>query len=324
MTLTRRDLCLTALAGLLPGALRAQGDPVAPPGAQGDPVASLGAQGDPVTALVAQVDAARLRDTVFRLASFPTRWTDHPDFPAVEGWMSEAFAAGGTGPVARQDFAMPSGKTRANIVAGDPMDPRGVLVIGAHMDSISQTPATLAPGANDNATGIAAMLEARRILSGAGLGMGVVAIAFAGEEQGLIGSTACAAIAAREGWPIALMLNLDMLGHRPARPGAPMIVEFDQGNAVPGNDAAARDAAGVAARMAAAHTTLATAHTDIWDSDYMPFEARGFACIGLFDGGTDSPHYHSTTDTPDRVDFGRLEQATRLVVATLATLAGTA
>ena len=276
----------------------------------------------PIADLVAQVSLDRLRATVLGLSGFPTRWTDHPGFPAVTDWVADAMASTGTGSVTRQAFAMPSGKTRANVLGGDPVEPRGIILLGAHYDSISERPAVLAPGANDNATGIAAMLEARRILSDVALNKAVVCAAFAGEEQGLIGSTACSVIARQQGWPIDLMINLDMLGFRPPDPAGPIIIEYDQGNAVPGNDAAAAEYGAMAARMAVAHTTLATTHTDIWGSDYMPFEAQGFACIGIYDGGADGPRYHSSSDIAAAVDFDRLAQVTRLLIATVVTAAG--
>ncbi len=306
MRMTRRDIGLGALACLVPGTLRAEVDPIAD--------------------LVAQVDAARLRDTVYGLAAFPTRWTDHADFGAVEDWVAEAFLAQGADPalVTRQAFTMPSGNLRHNIVVGDLSDPRVMIVVGGHMDSTSETPLTLAPGANDDASGVAAILEAHRILSGLTLPRQVVFMVFAGEEQGLYGSAHAAGSAAQARLPIGLMLNLDMLGYRPPNPSDPMVIEYDQGNARPGNDAIARVFGERAAGLAATHTTLATTFTDIWDSDYMPFEAQGFPCIGLYDGGAEGSEYHTTGDTPDRVDFRRLEQAARLTVAILADLAGAA
>jgi hypothetical protein len=42
------------------------------------------------------------------------------------------------------------------------------------------------------------------------------------------------------------------------------------------------------AQLAADYTSMTVEHTDIWSSDYMPFEAKGFPCIGLYDGGADS------------------------------------
>lgn len=280
------------------------------------------AQGVTLPSLANQVRFKPLREAVFGLSSFPTRWTEHPDFGAVEQWVFDAFSAHATAPVTRQAFAMPTGTTRHNIIVGDPADPREMIVVGAHFDSISESPQTLAPGANDNASGIATMLEAHRILAPLSLDKQIVFMAFSGEEQGLIGSTFAAHTAARDIWPIRLMLNLDMLGHRPARPADPMYIEYDQGNALPGNDAAARAYGLEAARLAAALTTLQTEHSDIWDSDYMAFEARGYPCIGLYDGGAEGSDYHSTSDTPGNVDFDRLQQATRLTVAILAQAAG--
>lgn len=300
--LHRRDMLAGgAVALLAPGMLRAQGDPLA--------------------AALDRIDARALRETVFTLSAFPTRSTDHPNFPAVEQWMVDAFEAIGAEP-RPMPFTMPTGKTRHNIVAGNPESGREIILIGAHFDSTSEDPLRLAPGANDNATGIAALLEVHRILAALELDREIVSVAFAGEEQDLVGSLACAEIAARDGWPIALMLNLDMLGVRPARPDAPMVIEFDQGNVIAANDAAARTFGLRAAALAAQHTTLTTTHTDIWGSEYMPFEAQGFPAIGLYDGGVESPHYHSSTDTPDRVDFGRLEQATRLAIAIAGDAAG--
>ncbi len=212
---------------------------------------------------------------------------------------------------------------RHNVLAGNPADPRGVIVIGAHIDSLSESPMRLAPGANDNATGVAAMIEAHRILAGAGLPCGIVSAGFAGEEQGYRGSAAVAALARSKGWRVRLMVNLDMLGHSHPGPGAPFWIEADQGNTRPDNDAAAQAAGDIAARMAVAHTGLTIARSDIWGSDYMPFEAEGFPAIGFYDGAAvdGAPGYHSTSDTVDRIDFARLTEATRLTVATVATVA---
>ena len=284
------------------------------------------AQAPVFSGLVDAVQRSRLRETVFTLAGMETRWSNAPIYPSVELWMAEAFAATSSDQslVYHQPFTMPSGKTRSNIGVRDPNDGREIVLVGAHLDSISEIPDQRAPGANDNATGIAAMLEAFRILNSLPAARQIVPVAFSGEEQGLVGSTWAAEVAAAEGWPIALMLNLDTLAHRPADPNEPMIIEFDQGNAHPGNNAAAASYGRRAAELAAIYTTLPIAHSDIWASDYMPFEARGFPCIGLYDNGANSPHNHRSTDTADRIDYARLEQATRLAVAVLADVAGVA
>lgn len=300
MTLNRRHVLLGGAGALLSGPAPAQGDPI------------LG--------LVDQVSADALVNVIHGLTRFPTRFTNHPNFPVVESWVHDLMAL--QGDVTQFGFQMPSGKTRHNFILGDASDTRGVILIGAHYDSASEDSMNTAPGANDNATGMAAMLEAYRILSGAGLNKSIVAVAFAGEEQGLFGSAAMAEFARAEGWPIEIMVNLDMLGWRPPISDAPMIVEYDMGNTVPGNDAASAAFGRLMAEVAAQYTTLNTTHTDIWSSDYMPFEAAGFPAMGLYDGGVESPRYGTSRDIPEVLDYGRLEQATRMVVAGVARYCG--
>ena len=75
-----------------------------------------------------------------------------------------------------------------------------------------------------------------------------------------------------------MVINLDMVAFQdPARPNL-VRVEYDQGNHHPGNDPAAKAFGLLMAQAAADYTNLAVEHTDIWNSDYMPFEAKGYAC----------------------------------------------
>jgi hypothetical protein len=93
-------------------------------------------------------------------------------------------------------------------------------------------------------------------------------------------------------------------------------VEYDQGNRNPGNDAAAMAFGLQMAQVAKDYTTLEVVHTDIWNSDYMPFEAKGYACIGVFEDG-ENPGYHKTTDTADRLDMNHLSDVAKMVLATV-------
>jgi Zn-dependent M28 family amino/carboxypeptidase len=145
---------------------------------------------------------------------------------------------------------------------------------------------------------------------------GILFAAFGGEEQGLFGSAACAEIAATEGWRIDVVLNLDMIAYQDAQRPEVVKVEYDQGNRNPGNDAAAKAFGLLMAQAAADYTHLAVEHTDIWNSDYMPFEAKGYACIGVYEGG-ENPGYHKTTDTPAVLDMNHLAEVAKMVVATV-------
>ena len=281
---------------------------------------------DPAIAgLVAGVSEAWLKSVVEELAAWGTRWTFASHIDQVTAAIRDAFVAAGysSSEVRFQPFSMPGGASQRNVLCGPTAgDDGGVVLLCAHYDSISPTPSAAAPGSDDNASGVAAMIEAARVLREAGLDRHLLCAAFGGEEQGLFGSRACADVAAAEGWDIRLVLNLDMVGHRdPARPDL-VTVEYDQGNARPENDAAARGFGTTMAQAAADYTRLQVEHTDIWNSDYMPFEAKGYPCIGLYDGAADAPFYHSAEDTPDKVDPARLAEVTRLVVATVATVVG--
>ncbi|HEU4768281.1 MAG TPA: M20/M25/M40 family metallo-hydrolase [Pyrinomonadaceae bacterium] len=269
----------------------------------------------------AKVDAARLRKTVLQLAAFETRWSFAPKIREVPGWIHKQFVAQGypANTATRfQDFALPGSQPQQNVICGRKTD-AGIILICAHYDSLSEDPSTFAPGADDNACGVAALIELSRILKDVPLKHSVLFAAFGGEEQGLFGSSSCAAIAAQEKWPIELVINLDMISF--TKPGGPArtVVEFDQGNVKPGNDAAAKHFATVMAQAAADYTSLEVEHANIERSDYMPFEAEGFACIGVYNAD-ENPVYHTTSDTPDKIDFSFLKQQVQMVLATVLTI----
>jgi Zn-dependent M28 family amino/carboxypeptidase len=216
---------------------------------------------------------------------------------------------------------MPGGKIVHNVLCLPARLDLGFTLIGAHYDSTSQLPAQLAPGADDNASGVAAVLETARLFSASKLRRGVGFAAFVGEEQGLLGSQTVAALAAEEKWALDVYVNLDMVGHvDPIRP-TNIMVEYDQGNSAGLNDAAAKAFGLQMAQHAADYTKLNVEHTDIWSSDYMPFEARGFPCIGLYDGAADAPFYHTIDDTVTNVNIPRLAEVCAMLCAFVGTTA---
>ena len=108
----------------------------------------------------------------------------------------------------------------SNVVAVIPgtVNPDNIIVVGGHydssvwpVDSVNQ----LAPGADDNGSGTAATLEIARILAHHPLSKTVIFMPFAAEEVGLLGSTAYAMDAYYRGTDIQLMINFDMIAHKP-------------------------------------------------------------------------------------------------------------
>lgn len=107
----------------------------------------------------------------------------------------------------------------ANVMAvlkgTDPKDER-VLIISGHMDSRASDVmnSTIdAPGANDDASGVAALMELSRIMSKRTFPCTIIFVAVTGEEQGLLGARHLADSAKVSGWKVMAMLNNDMIGN---------------------------------------------------------------------------------------------------------------
>jgi Zn-dependent M28 family amino/carboxypeptidase len=108
-------------------------------------------------------------------------------------------------------------------------------------------------------------------------------------------------------------VNLDMVG-RPIDPGKrQIVVEHDPGLRVLTNDEASRSWANrLAAQVELAG--LKVKEGPIFGSDYIPFEAAGYPCVGLFDGADEQPFYHTGDDRPEAVDTGYTARAAGAVI----------
>ncbi|MDH5490761.1 MAG: M28 family peptidase, partial [Myxococcales bacterium] len=215
MTHTRWLLVLgAATAGLVLG-LRFTACAPMPPGALHPPPAELreGASG------------ARLEADVRHLFELGPRGQAHPQaMREAADWIEARLGAGGV-PTSRQ--AVPVGSPSfENIIAtvGESSDPQGAprapIVVGAHYDSWMDT-----AGADDNASGVAGLLELIRMLRALDSPPFVLLIAFATEEpphfrSAAMGSAVHAQHAHERGAPIAFMISLEMLGYFRDDPGS--------------------------------------------------------------------------------------------------------
>lgn len=195
-------------------------------------------QRDPgIAAMVKEISAERLEQHVRKLVSFETRHNmseqNSPDkgIGASWNWIKAEFesyipSSGGRLTVAFEDYKtggerqrIPEEITLKNVVATlkgtDPEDSR-IIMISGHLDSRAARDTdnkSLAPGANDDASGIAAMLEIARIMSKNGYSATIVFTAVSGEEHGLLGAKHMAQKAKDENWNIIALLNNDMIGN---------------------------------------------------------------------------------------------------------------
>jgi hypothetical protein len=279
-----------------------------------------------IAALVARVEQTRVSGWIGDLVNFSTRHTLSPHNVEAAHWLRAQFQTLGYTDVVFHDF-IHNAVTRHNVICTKPgkVDPSKYLIICAHYDSrmanLGDTTGA-APGADDNASGVAALLEIARALLTIDTIYSVQLVAFSGEEQGLIGSTAYASFVNSSGMQIPLLINLDMIGH-PENPANPtVVVERDMGNHITVNDAPSQAFALKMTQAAADFTTINTALGPIYSSDYMPFEHLGYVCIGAFDGADTAPFYHTVNDTLDKVDMGFCTEVIRMVLATVLTVAG--
>ncbi len=225
-----RSPCLLLLLGLL---VSAGGCPSPVPddddddsGAGDDDTADDDTSGDDDTAAspcddfsvaAAQVDSERLMDTLLYLTSFPRRDGFDEQDEILDALALELEEAG-----AAVDFHTytHAAESHRNLIAtvpadADPDPEVPHLVIGAHVDSTSEWGAELAPGADDNASGVAAVLETARILAACELPTRIDFVLFTNEEIGTVGSEAYAADAAAAGEVIEGMIAVDMVAYGP-------------------------------------------------------------------------------------------------------------
>lgn len=180
-----------------------------------------------------QPSQARLRTTVTSLVAFGTRHTlSSPTDPkrgigAARAWAKAQFDAIGaqcggclTTETLSRSFTGP--RAPNGVIVEDVLgvqkgsDPNRVVIVGGHIDSIVGDVMDFkadAPGANDDASGVAVVLEAARILSKQKFKATIIYAVFSGEEQGLWGGQLLAETAKQRNWTVSAMLNNDIVGN---------------------------------------------------------------------------------------------------------------
>jgi len=138
------------------------------------------------------------------------------NIPASQGRLTvgfEEYTVGGAGQRIPQETKLKN--VVATLKGTDPTDDR-IIMISAHLDSraaLDNDNTSFAPGANDDGSGVAAILELMRIMSARKFSATIVFMTVSGEEHGLYGAKYMAAKAKKENWNIIAMLNNDMIGN---------------------------------------------------------------------------------------------------------------
>lgn len=313
-------------------------------------------------------DATRIERDIRRLADFGTRSTlsdtesDTRGIGAARRWLRDEMASiskeyhEGRLLASLQHFEIQPGRRiarvvdLANVVGVLPgSDPDRLVVVSGHYDSMPSDPTdgeSDAPGANDDASGTAAVLEAARLLAGLQPRATVVFLAVAGEEQGLYGSTRQAQMWKEQGKEVAAMFTMDIVGgavgssgkHEPQR-----LRVFSEGVASAGrkaigsdNDAPSRQLARYLKRAAVLSlpefelTLVFRQDRFLRGGDHRPFNDLGWPAIRLTEPHENYTWQHQDVrvvdgvqygDLPDNVDFAYTGRVATSVATALRELA---
>ena len=281
-----------------------------------------------IRALMNQVSIDSLTATIEHLSSYHTRRYDSQMIYEVQDWLFDIYQSIGLDSVFKHDFKLENfdiTETADNIIGiqWGTKYPNEFVVCGAHYDSYNgdgSDPDTIyAPGADDNATGCAGILETAKILSRCTFDRSILYCAWSAEECGLIGSYAFAKDCADQRLDIVGYFNMDMNGY--LEEGSDIHVHLmyvDQ------------DSTFADFFYSISHTyypeMLIRQNWLPWgDSDYSSFNRNGYPALHPFeDVHASSPYIHSRSDVMG-LSVNNMEQSkcfAELNLAAVATLAG--
>src|SRR5690349_12757759 len=330
-----------------------------------------------IASIVRQIDARNIERTIRQLVAFGTRNTlSEQNDPkrgigAARDWLYEEFrkaaeASNGRMTVEKQVFEQPKAARvpeptiLTNIVAtlkgSQPEATDRIYVVSGHYDSMCNSPTDAkcdAPGANDDASGTAAVLEMARVMAKYEFDATIVFMTVPGEEQGLLGATHFAEQAKQKNWNVDAMFTNDIVGNTLGGNGVRdrgHVRVFSEG--VPSNEtpAEATTRRSVGGENDSASRQLARFIKETGDAfvpqfkvtmiyrrdrygrggDHIPFLERGYPAVRFTEVNEEFRHQHQNVrvengvqfgDLPEFVDFAYVANVARVNAASLAALA---
>jgi hypothetical protein len=255
-----------------------------------------------IDSIVGLVSQDSVEAYMYRLQAFYRRLAGTDSNYAARDWILAKFQEFGYATAYTDEFYTGGATPYYNVIATKPgtIYPDYQIVVGAHFDGVS-----ISPAVDDNASGVAGVLEIARALSGIETDVTFIFIAFDFEEGGLNGSWHYANRAAAQGDQILLMFNMDMIGFWPNTNEAYLI--HSENTFFPSLwQAMAQTYAGITGYM----TGMSAG------SDHYPFYQNGYDVVFLIEYYF-SEQYHSSRDSTTYINF---DYTTRMIKASLATV----
>ncbi len=336
-------------------------------------------QKDPVIAkMVSEVSKDSLQSYIKKLVSFGTRNTlstqtdPNRGIGAARKWVLSHFIESGkqaNGRLTaiidtvtlqkdgrRVDTTLLLGNVMATLKGADPNDNR-IFIISGHLDNMRSSVMDKtgdAPGANDDASGVAAVIECARIMCKNSFPATIIFVAVSGEEQGLLGANYMAEKAKKENWNIEGVLNNDIMGSNNSnetniinntkiRVFSEAFSVQDTGRAVLNirnlgleNDGKARQLARYVKEIGERYVDnleiMMVYRNDrfLRGGDHTPYVQRGYAAVRITEMNENYYHQHQDVrmengiqygDLPEFMDFEYLRKNTAMNLCNLANLA---
>ncbi len=325
--------------------------------------------------MLREISAKNIENSIRKLVSFETRNTLSEQTSATRGigaardWIFAEFQkisadCGGCLQVEKQSFEQPKSNRISqptiltNVVATlkGTTDPTRIYVVSGHYDSMCSSPIDAvcdAPGANDDASGTAAVIELARVMSKRKFDATIIFMTVPGEEQGLLGAAYFAEQAKQKALNIEAMFTNDIIGGAMKFKNSPdrkKVRVFSEG--VPSNETEAeaglrRSVGGEndsssrqLARYIKEQSDKYLKNFGVWmiyrrdrylrGGDHIPFLERGFAAVRFTESNEDYTRQHQNLrteeginygDLPDYLDFEYIANVTRVNMISLANLA---
>jgi hypothetical protein len=306
--------------------------------------------------MISEIKTENLEATIHKLVSFGTRHTlsdtksKTKGIGAAQQWVKAEFdkfalESGGRltakidyfdvkadGKRINKDSQL--GNVMATLKGTDPTDNR-VLVISGHLDSRVTDVMNIksdAPGANDDGSGVAAVIELAKVMSKRSFPATIVFVAVVGEEQGLIGARHLAETAKAANWNIIAMLNNDMIGNSLSsgtnlrdntqiRVFSETIPFLETEEEAKMRKATSRENDSPSRLLARYIKTVTEQYVDqlsvklvyrndrfLRGGDHTPFSQNGFAAVRFCEMNENFDHQHQDLRTENNIKFGDLAE----------------
>ncbi len=267
-----------------------------------------------ISNMMEKVNSSKINEYITKLQNFGTRYIGTDGNENATKWINQKFDSFGL-KSELQNFTY-EGEELSNVIAtqqGVNPDKEGsTIVIGAHFDSISgatyNNDSAKAPGADDDASGVAATLETARILSRYNYSRTIKYCAWNAEEVGLVGSNYFVSSALnQEETKIDAMFQYDMVGYSESRESnvkvhsnhesRPQLDHMLKVNQIYENQL----------------NITPVYNSSMRASDHSSFWSRGYNATMMIEENM-NPYYHSTNDTIDKMSMKMMEKVTQLSV----------